>query len=113
MLAAALLAVLVAGVLQLALALHVRTVLADSAAEGARYAAVGGRTPADGVARTRALVVAALDEAYARDVTAGPERLDGLDVVAVHVSAPLPVLGLLGPAGRVEVVGHALAEDGP
>ena len=37
--------------------------------------------------------------------------VDGLDVVRVTVSAPLPVLGLLGPGGVLTVEGHALQED--
>ncbi|WP_448631825.1 hypothetical protein [Cellulomonas soli] len=36
---------------------------------------------------------------------------DGLDVIEVRVSAPLPVVGLLGPSGRLTAVGHALVEE--
>ncbi len=101
--------VLVVAVLQLALALHVRTTLVDAAAEGARYAAAG-RTAAEGAERTRALVRAALTPAYADDVSVARTTVGGLDVVEVTVRAPLPVVGLLGPSATVEVAAHALAE---
>lgn len=99
-----------AGVLQLTLAQHVRNTLVDCAAEGARYAALADRTPDDGVGRTRLLIDAALSSAYAQDVTARRAVVDGLDVVEVTVVAPLPVAGLLGPAGSLTVAGHALVE---
>jgi Flp pilus assembly pilin Flp len=99
-----------AGVLQLTLAQHVRNTLVDCAAEGARYGALADHAADDGVERTRMLVDAALSPAYARDVTARRVVVDGVDVVEVRVVAPLPVAGLLGPAGSLTVVGHALAE---
>ncbi|WP_218866790.1 TadE family protein [Cellulomonas soli] len=105
-----LLTLLFVAVLQLTLAQHVRNTLVDCAAEGARYAAVQGRTADDGVERTRLLVSQSLSAGYADDVTAVRTTRDGLDVIEVRVSAPLPVVGLIGPAGRLSVVGHALVE---
>lgn len=99
-----------AGVLQLTLAQHVRNTLVDCAAEGARYAALADRTPEDGIERTRLLIDGALSSAYAQDVTARRTVIDSLDVVEVRVVAPLPVAGLLGPAGSLTVAGHALVE---
>ncbi|EYR63258.1 pilus assembly protein TadE [Actinotalea ferrariae CF5-4] len=98
------------GVLQVALALHVRATLVDCAAEGARYGALADRTPADGAARARELVAASLSPRFAEQVEGSRAVLGGLDVVRVEIVAPLPVLGLLGPGGVVEVDGHALAE---
>lgn len=98
------------GVVQVALAQHVRSVLADSAAEGARYGAPVGRTPDDAVDRTRELVTADLSARYAAHVEARYVDHDGVPVVEVTVSAPLPVVGLLGPGGVVDVVGHAVRE---
>lgn len=97
--------------LQVTLAQHVRSTLVDCAAEGARYAALADRSPSDGVERTRALVDSALSGTYAQDVTAARTTIDGLDVVEVRVTAPLPVIGLIGPTGGLTVVGHALAEE--
>ncbi len=102
--------VLFLGVVQVALAVHVRSTLIDCAAEGARVAGRADRGPADGVARTRELVAASLSSRYAQEVTARRSTVDGLPVVEVSVTAPLPVVGLLGPSGMVTVEGHALEE---
>ncbi|WP_182113447.1 MULTISPECIES: TadE/TadG family type IV pilus assembly protein [unclassified Actinotalea] len=101
---------LFAGVLQLTLALHVRATLIDCAAEGARYGALADRTPEDGARRTRELVALSLAPGVAQDVVAEATTVDGLPVVRVEVSAALPVLGPLGPAGALVVDGHALEE---
>lgn len=102
--------VLMLGVMQLALTLHVRNVLIDSAAEGARYAALDGHDLHDGVARTEALIGAALPGAYAEDVQAGMITQDGVSLVQVRVRGPVPVLGLLGPGGLIDVTGRAVSE---
>lgn len=109
-LVSALVTLLLAGVLQLALALHVRSTLVDCAAEGARHGALADRGPDDAVRRTVELIRASLHDRYAQDVVAGHVRRDGLDLVQVRVTAPLPVLGLLGPGGVLTVEGHALEE---
>lgn len=109
-LVAGLVTIVFAAVIQLTLALHVRNTLVDCAAEGARYAALADRSPADGAARTRALIRLSLAPEFADDVTVGETTVDGLAVVEVRVTAPLPVAGLLGPAGTLTVTGHALAE---
>jgi len=103
---------LFAGVVQVTLALHVRNTLIDCAAEGARYAALADRTPQDGVERATALIATSLSPAYADDVVARDTMLNGLPVVEVRVTAPLPVAGLVGPRGVLSVAGHAL-QEGP
>jgi hypothetical protein len=103
--------VLVMGIVQLALGLHVHATLVDCAGEGARYAAAAGRTPEDGARRTAELAAAALAPPYASDVTAGLIDVDGVPMVEVTVRAPIPVIGLLGPGGTMTVRGHALAEQ--
>lgn len=105
-----LLSLLLLAVLQLTLAVHVRTTLVDCAGEGARFAALAGNDPAAGEGRTRELIGADLSETYAQDVVAGREVVEGLDTVVVRVRAPLPVLGLLGVGTVVQVEGHARAE---
>lgn len=97
-------------VVQLTLGLHVRNTLVDVAGEGARHAARADRSLADGERRTRELIETALAPGYARDVTARTITRGGLEVVEVRVSAPLPVIGLLGPAGGITVRGHGLDE---
>jgi hypothetical protein len=109
-LVAALVLALFLGVVQVALALHVRALAVDAAAEGARIAARADRGLGDGVQRTRDLLGASLSPAYADDVAARSTTLDGLPVVEVTVRAPLPVVGILGPSGLLTVQGHALEE---
>ena len=111
MLVGGLVTVLFVAVLQLTLVLHVRTVLVDCAAQGARYAAAAGRDPSEGIGRTVDLATAELSAGYARDVTARRTVLGGVDVVEVTVRAPMPVVGLVGPAGTLVVRGHAMVED--
>ncbi|HEY3437879.1 MAG TPA: TadE family protein [Actinotalea sp.] len=106
----ALTTVLFVAVLQLTLALHVRSTLIDCAAEGARYGALADRTPADGEQRTRDLISLSLAPRFAEDVEARATVVGDLTVMEVRVVAPLPVLGLLGPSGTLTVSGHALEE---
>lgn len=98
-------------VLQLTIVLHVRNTLVDSAGEGARYGALAGHEPADGAQRSRDLIAQSLSPAYAQGVSAGRTTLDGLEVVEIEVEAPLPLVGLIGPAGTLTVRGHALVEE--
>jgi len=95
--------------LQLSFALHVRTVLVDCVAEGARYGALADRGPEDGAARARELISAALAPRFAEDVTARQVAVADLAVVEVSAQAPLPVAGLLGTAATVTVRGHGAA----
>nr|WP_281181321.1 TadE family protein [Sanguibacter gelidistatuariae] len=98
------------GLVQVAVIVHVRSVLIDCAAEGARRASRADRGLADGEDRTRELVTASLSATYARDVVASYVTDGELDLVQVEVSAPIPVIGLWGPAGVITVTGHALRE---
>ncbi|ARD42014.1 TadE family protein [Actinomyces gaoshouyii] len=97
--------------LQLALGLYARNVLTDAAGEGARRAALAGGTEEEATARVRALTGAALADDYVTDVRVRRVVRDGLPVVEVEASAPMPVLGLLGPGGSLRVSGHALDES--
>lgn len=107
----ALVVVLFVAVIQLALVLHVRTTLVDAAAEGARLAARADGRPQDGVSRTVGLVTSSLSERYARDVTAETVRRDDVLLAEVTVTAPAPVIGLIGSAGTITVQGHAILEE--
>jgi Flp pilus assembly protein TadG len=109
-LVATLVLVLVVAVLQLGLALHTRNTLISCASEGARLGARADSSPQAGAARTRELVSASLSPRFARDVSASVTSAGGVSVVAVRVRAPLPVIGLLGPDGDLDVVGRAFLE---
>ena len=107
-LVSALLVVLVTGVLQLALALHVRNTMISCAAEGARVAATEDRSLADGEERASEMLRAALGD-YAVDVSSARGAVDGAPVVVVSAHAPVPVLGLWG-FGSMSVSVRALEE---
>jgi hypothetical protein len=97
-------------VLQLGLVLHVRNTLISCASEGARLGARADAAPGMGAARARELIGASLSERYADDVSVGTGVVGGVQVVEVRVRAPFPVIGLLGPDGRLDVTGRAFQE---
>jgi Flp pilus assembly protein TadG len=107
----ALLTILTLSVLQLGLALHIRNTVLDAAAEGARYGALADHTLDDGAARTRDLIATAIGPAYARDITVARTDVLGRPAAAVTVRAPLPLIGLVGIEGGLEVTGHAALES--
>lgn len=96
-------------VLQVVLALHVRSTLTAAAAEGARAGALAGAGLAIAESRTRDVLDDALGGDAAQDVVASRTRLEGVEVVRVLVTARLPLLGTLGPTA-LTVEGHAIAE---
>ena len=98
-------------VLQLGLALHTRNTLISCASEGARLGARADALPGEGISRTQALVSESLSPRYARSVTSRETVVDGVRGVEVRVVAPLPVIGLLGPDDRFDVVGRAFLES--
>ncbi len=100
------------GVIQLGFTLHTRNTLVSCAAEGARVAARQGASEADGVARTRALIRAALSDRFTGDVTASTTTTSaGVRVVVVTVRAPVPVIGPFGVGETMDAVGRAFDED--
>lgn len=109
-LVAALLTVLTLSVLQFGFALHVRNTVLDAAAEGARVAGLADNSLADGVTRTTDLITVAIGDGYARSVTAAYVDFRGYPAASVTVRTPLPLLGLLGPSGALEVTGHGALE---
>ncbi|MBD8044223.1 pilus assembly protein [Arthrobacter sp. Sa2BUA2] len=107
----ALLTVIVVAVIQLALVLHVRNTLIDAAASGARYGTLADRSPQDGVERTRSLISGTLSPGFADDVSYTRMGDGAAALLQIRVTAPLPVIGLLGPSGGIEVTGHAYWPD--
>lgn len=99
------------GVVQLGLLLYVRNDLIASASEGARLGARAGASLGEGVSRTQDLITRDLSPVYASQVTAAHETTSaGVLVVEVTVTAPVPVIGLLGPSGSMTVHGRAFQE---
>jgi Flp pilus assembly protein TadG len=105
-----LLVVLVLGIAQVGLAIHVRNTLVACAAEGARLAANADRGLADGAARTRQLIATALSPRLAQDVVATTRTGPAGPEVQVQVTARLPLVGLAGPARTLTVAAHAVEE---
>lgn len=107
----ALVVLLFVALLQLALALHVRNVLIDSAAEGARYGALDGNHADDAVSRTEDLIVAALHPRFAQEVSAALVHGPAGDILTVTVRAPLPLVWLFGPSNVLHLEGRAINEE--
>ena len=103
----ALLVLLFAALLQAGIVIHTRNVLIDAASAGARYGALADRDPADGAARAREALTAALPGQSGAQVSAETIDLDGAPTVRVPVSTSLPGLGFLPGPIPVEVHGHA------
>jgi hypothetical protein len=103
-------------VMQIGLVLHARNVLVSAAQDGARFAANADRSAEEGAARTTQSIAETLgSELAARMVVTPlpPSATDGLPVVGIQVSGPLPfVFAPVGPL-RITVQGHALEEGAP
>ena len=97
--------------LQVTLGVYARNVLTDAAGDGARRAALVGGTEAEARQRVQVLSDAALRRGYVDTVTVSRVASGDLTIVEVTVTAPLPVLGLLGPGGTLRVTGHAVDES--
>lgn len=96
-------------VLQLALALHVRTTLTAAAAEGARGAALAGSDLAIGEGRARELLNGSLAGSTVRDVRGVMAQVGGVPVIEMQVTADLPLIGVFGPV-PMSVTGRAVME---
>ncbi len=99
-----LLLIVVLAIVQVILALHVRTTLTAAAAEGARAAALAGSSLVE-------VLNDALGGQTATGISARYVSVGTSPAIQVQVTARLPLIGLLGPETLV-VEGHALAERG-
>ncbi len=97
-------------ILQLTLVLHIRNTLIDAAASGARYGTLADRGPGDAEERTRGLIMTALNPSFAEEISTSEVTVQGLRTLEVTVRAPMPVVGLIGPRGMLEVTGHAAVQ---
>jgi hypothetical protein len=100
------------GLLQLGLFLYVKNTVTAAASEGAAYAAVVNRQPADGEARTRDLIGGVVRDELIDSVEGQTVEVDGQPAVRIVVEAHLPPLGLWGPGIGFSVEGHAIEETG-
>ncbi|MDO5663035.1 MAG: TadE/TadG family type IV pilus assembly protein, partial [Brachybacterium sp.] len=95
-------------VIQTAVVLHTRNTLTDAAVQGAHSASVLGNGPDDGAARAEQLIAERLGGGYEAGAVA---RQDADGRITVEVTATLPLIGLIGPHGTLQVRGHAIAEE--
>ena len=106
-----LLTVLTLAVLQFGLAVYVRNVVHDAAVEGAFHAALADTTLAEGAERARSIVSRTVGAEYATEVSAAETSALGHPAVTVTVRTMLPLVGMLGVAGTLEVTAHAPLES--
>jgi Flp pilus assembly protein TadG len=104
-----LLLVVAVTVVQVVLALHVRTTLTSAAAEGARVGALAGASPAAARARVHEVLEGTVSASSVTEVRARRVVVAGVPTMETTVSARLPLLGLLGPES-LTVQGHAVVE---
>lgn len=98
--------------LQIVMIIHVRNVLLDCAAQGARLGATSAGGPVDAAARARRLISDSLGERYAGDVAAGYQvGTAGSVSVTVTVRAPLPMLGRAVPNRGIRVLAASAVGD--
>ncbi|WP_044493060.1 TadE family protein [Nesterenkonia massiliensis] len=95
-------------VIQFAGMIHVRNTLIDAASTGARFGALADRTAEDGVERTQQLITSAVSGRYVQDISHSYSSENGEGrILEIRVRAQVPVLGVLGGLGEVEVSGSA------
>ena len=113
-----LLVFLLFAVLQVALLFYVRTVVASSAADGARYAGAADVSTADGAARATSLIADGLDAGVAAQVPCtATDEVDadsGLPTVRVHCEGDIASVFLpIGAFVHIDVDSRVLSEQRP
>lgn len=106
-----LLTALTLAVLQLGFAIYVRNVVQDAAVEGAYHAALADTELAEGAARAGEIVSRTVGDAYGHEIRVGTDTVAGVDSAVVTITATLPLAGLLGAPGGLEVSAHAPLES--
>lgn len=97
-------------VMQLALALHVRSVAIGAATEGARLAAVVGGDHEAGRQRAERILRESIAGTALRETRVRTDRTGPVPVSAVDITMDLPLIGLLGPT-PMTVTGRAVLES--
>lgn len=105
-----LLTALTLAILQFGFAVYVRNIVHDAASEGAHYAALADRDPLDGIERTALVITRAIGPQYAEDISAGEAEALGHPTVVIQVRTTLPLIGLIGIAGGLQLSAQAPRE---
>lgn len=109
----ALFALVIMSALQVGFAVYVRNSLLQCAVEGARYGGRADVSAQEGGDRAAELAAGFLGGRRRDAVTASTTSVGGAQVIEVSITATLPVIGPLGPAGALHVTGRAYEEDQP
>lgn len=96
-------------VVQVALALHVRTTLTAAAAEGSRAAAMADSSARVGEQRTRAVLLGNVAESVIESVEVATTVERGISYSEVTIYARLPLIGLFGPVA-MSIHGRSIQE---
>lgn len=105
-----LLTMLTLGVLQFALAVHVRNIVQDAAVDAAFYGGLADTTHAETEARARASVERGVGRDVISQMVISERSAQGLSSIRVHIYATLPLVGLIGPGRGTLVVADAPIE---
>ena len=108
-LVAPLLMLVALAVLQLMLAIHVRTVVTSAAIEGARVAALVDGDLNRAESRTRSILESNIAGTAVQSISASRVTSGENEMFAVVVETELPLIGFYGPTS-MKLTGHALAE---
>ncbi len=108
-LVAPLLMLVALAVLQLMLAIHVRSVVTSAAIEGARVAALADGDLARAESRTRSILESNIAGAAVHSITASQVTEGENEMFAMVFETELPLIGFYGPTS-MKLTGHALAE---
>jgi len=108
-LVAPLLMLVALAVLQLMLAIHVRSVVTSAAIEGARVAALVDGDLARAESRTRSILESNIAGAAVNSITASQVTDGENKMFAMVVETELPLIGFYGLTS-MKLTGHALAE---
>lgn len=108
-LVAPLLMLVALAVLQLMLAIHVRTVITSAAIEGARAAALVDGDLNRAESRTRSILESNIAGTAVQSIRASRVMGGANEMFSVVVETELPLIGFYGPTS-MKLTGHALAE---
>lgn len=105
-----LLAMITLAVLQLSLSIYVRNTVIDATAEGARFASLADHTLQDGLHRTEELIHASLGAGFETELRVRETVVLGQPAVEVIAITALPIVGVWGFFGTMEVNAVAAQE---
>lgn len=105
-----LLVLITLGVLQLSLSIYVRNTVIDAAAEGARFASLADNSLLDGVQRAEELIRSSLGEGFMVEFRGRHAVVVNQPAIELTATTALPIVGIWGFFGTMEVSAVAAEE---